>query len=501
MPDDMRDLFSRDIDRIELPPPASWMPGARAARRSVWSGFVAVPALAGVIVLVLVLAVVIQLVRGGLPPQVAKPPSASPSVTATAVPSATTSAQPSATTSPEPSSSARLPASNAVQIEKTLPSSGEWALILTRTFDTSPTQPEQAQGPARLPATDVIRAVPLTARATTQRDTLFLVSFTSGTDATKRTSDNLLREQISPDGHRLVLSVVVDEGRHPAGSSSPQARLALVVVDLVAGTVGALTTDSAYHDEKPAWSPTGDRIAFSRRMLSGPDAGLWEIRADGTGLHQILPPASEVVVSTSLASWNGDGSGVAFFRGFEESGYNVLDLAAGATHELWPPFANSRGLGDWRTGAPAFVGAFAEGRGGGEQRLVTAQDERGNGGKVIVRGASAANAYFLYARWRPGSDEILYARWTADASGQNPSTTLLVTDATGRAPREVLTTHEPTYAAWTSDGRDVVVLEGLGVAGGLRLVAPDGSNVRVVQAYGGAPEARIDWLDLAVLRL
>jgi len=119
----------------------------------------------------------------------------------------------------------------------------------------------------------------------------------------------------------------------------------------------------------------------------------------------------------------------------------------------------------------------------------------------LGNGASAANAYFLYARWRPGSDEILYARWTADASGQNPSTTLLVTDATGRAPREVLTTHEPTYAAWTSDGRDLVVLEGLGVAGGLRLVAPDGSNVRVVQAYGGAPEAQIDWLDLAVLRL
>src|SRR6185503_9058134 len=97
MPDDMRDLFSRDIDRIELPPPASWMPGARTARRSVWSGFVAVPALAGL----LVLAFVIQLIRGGPPPQVAKPPSASPSVTATAVPSPTTSAQPSATTSPE----------------------------------------------------------------------------------------------------------------------------------------------------------------------------------------------------------------------------------------------------------------------------------------------------------------------------------------------------------------------------------------------------------------
>jgi len=498
MPDDMRDLFSRDIDRIELPPPAAWMPGARAARRSVWSGFVAVPALAGV-VLALVLVFVIQLARGDLPPQVAKPPSASPSVTTSAVPSATTSAQP--TTSPEPSSSARLPASTAVQIDKALPSSGDWALILTRTFDTSPTQPEQAQGPARLPATDVIRAVPLTARATTQRDTLFLLSFTSGTDTTRRLSDNLLREQIAPDGHRLVLSVVVDEGRHPAGSSSPQARLALVVVDLVAGTVGALTTDSAFHDQQPAWSPAGDRIAFSRTTLSGQNAGLWEIRADGTGLHQILAPASDVVVSTGLASWNGDGSGVGFFRGFEESGYNVLDLAAGTSRELWPPFANSRGLGDWRTGAPAFVGAFAEGRGGGEQRLVTAQDERGNGGKVIVRGASAANAYFLYARWRPGSDEILYARWTADAAGQNASTTLYVTDASGRSPREIITSHIPMFAAWTPDGRDVVVLEGQGAGGGLRLVAPDGSDQRVVQGYGGIPEARVDWLDLAVLRL
>ena len=75
---DLHDLFRGDIDRIELPPPASWIPSAKRRASSPWGSFVAIPAMAAVIVLALVLAFVLQLARGELP-QVAKSPTPAPS--------------------------------------------------------------------------------------------------------------------------------------------------------------------------------------------------------------------------------------------------------------------------------------------------------------------------------------------------------------------------------------------------------------------------------------
>ena len=394
-----------------------------------------------------------------------------------------------------------LPPSAAVRIDKTLPASGEWALVLRRSYNQAPTDPNQASGPARPPTTDSISAVPLSARATTQRDTLPLLSFTSRSAEGKPVTDNLLREQFSPDGRRLVLSVTVGQ--------DTSARLGLVVVDLIAGTVGALTSDSAYHDDTPAWSPSGDEIAFVRTTVGGAsfhDAGIWTIRADGTGLRRTLDASG-----TYLYSWNGDGTGIAYVMPFLDGSYNVLDVASGRQTRVGSfSVQTGRGLGDWRIATPSFAGAFAGSPHGGDQILLTAEDQQGNRPRAIQRD-TPLNTYFTGARWRPGSNDLLYVRLFQDPNveivGGSPAApkntrTIYVTDASGRAPQAIVRkVYDSVVAAWTPDGRDIVYVQGLGVAGSVHLIAPDGSNDRVVQAFGGAPESQGDWLDLAVLSL
>jgi dipeptidyl aminopeptidase/acylaminoacyl peptidase len=502
---DIHDLFQRDMDRIELPPPGAWMPGAKRPTRSPWRSLIAVPAAAGAIVLALVLAFLIQVARGELP-QVAKSPTPAPSIGA-ASPSALPTPNPSPMgPSPLASPTARpLAPSTAVRIDKTLPASGQWALVLRRAYNRTPIDPNQASGPRRTPTIDSISATPLSARATTPRDTLALLSFTSQSTEGGLVTDNLLREQFSPDGRRLVLSVVTG-----SGASS---RLGLVIVDLVAGTALQLTGDPAFQDGTPAWSPGGDEIAFARTTVGRQvfhDAGIWTIRADGTGLRRVLDASGAYIYS-----WNGDGTGIAYVMPSADASYNVLDLASGR-HARVSPYSvqTGRGMGDWRVGTPAFVGGFARSSHGGEQILLTAADQHGAGAREIAR-ETPLNRYFGGARWRPGSNDILYVKLFQDPNveivGGSPTApkntrTIYVTDASGRAPKAVATkvyenVYENVVAAWSPDGRDIVYLSGQGAAGALVLIAPDGTNERVVQAWGGAPESVGDWLDLAVLSL
>lgn len=484
---DLNELFRRDLDDIELPPPGRWERRPRPMQVSRWRSLLAVPALIGAVALGLVLAVLLNAVRN---PQVATPPSsASPSSSAIASssPGASRSAVPSPTLSP-------ATVIQGVQMHATLPPTGQWALILTRTYDQTPTDPSQGSGPKRGPLTETISAVPLSARATTGRDTIELLSYT-GSISSSPAAQNLLREQISPDGRRLVLSVIVTD--------RPPARLALFVVDLAAGTARPLTSDTRYDETSAAWSPSGDEIALSRCTFAAggacTDAGIWVVRADGIGTRQVLPADTSSPGSTTVFGWNGDGTAIAYARGFEGSRYYLLDVASGRTSAVSARSPLERGAADWRDARPAFVAALAEGPRGGRQFIEVAEDQTGSNPRDVVVGtATDGNTFFHQARWRPGTNDILYVRSHSDPTVV--ARTLFVSDSVGTTPREIKTvSYAAFFATWTPDGRDILYLEGLGIAGTLHLVAPDGTNDRVVAAWGGIPESAKDWVDLAAV--
>jgi Tol biopolymer transport system component len=488
----MRDLFSRDVERVELPPPQAWIPTMRTPRRSLPSGLVAIPALAGVIGLALVAAFVIQLVRGDLPPQVGA--SASPTTTASESSAATSSARPaapSATVTPAASPTpapAALPSSDAVRVTNTLPATGQWALVLRRNLPIEPGS-EVFMSAVR----DSITAVPL--RGGEERPLLDFVGIAK--QQNRASATNLLREQLSPDGRRIVLSVFSGEDAN--------ARVVLVIVDLVNGTVSQLVSDAAYHYELPAWSPRGDLIAFARKPAEPTPAGfagtIWVVRPDGTGLRQVLGPSTVAIEGTSVLGWNGDGSRIAYLRGFEGSPYYLLDPATGNSTTVSGHNAALGTIADWREGTPAFAGALMEGNYGSAAFLVTAGQDGANARDIVTDRTNPHNTSFNGARWRPRSNDIMFTQFTADGSGGGWLSTIQITDASGRAPQAVANEQNSfVLADWTADGRDVAYVSGTETgAGGAFLVSADGTNKRRLASFTATAGFRTQWLQLAVL--
>jgi Tol biopolymer transport system component len=283
------------------------------------------------------------------------------------------------------------------------------------------------------PVRHSVTAVPLDA-PTRLGQAIPLVGFVAQVGEPGRVTDNLLREQFSPDGRRLVLSVF--------SSDAPDARMVLVIVDLVAGTVSELANDPAFDAETPAWSPRGDLIAFTRRPTTSRAASelstIWVVRPDGSGLRQVPLPAPRV--PELVCSWNGDGSRLAFMRGYDALPYELVDPATGSTSRVTDKYGGCRRLGDWRDAASAaFVGFFVDSAfpPGGDGHLVTT-DQRGGSASVVLT-ESTPNAFFRDPRWRPNTNDILYVRASYDASNRHLTNSLLVTDASGRTPRAFAT--------------------------------------------------------------
>lgn len=486
MSDDRRDierLFRADISRIDLPPAPLWFPETDRRQPVRWSGLLAIPAAIGVIALAIVLALVIQLARGQLPSGVASSPT--PVTPGTAIPA---TPLPSATVKP-------LSQLDPVRIHSTLPAEGQWALVL-------------GWSPIGDWTSSVV-AVPLSGQS---KDAIQLISFTTSGNREWANPSNLMRVQLSPDKHRLVLSMTVKDGTF--------ARLGLVIVDLVAGTFTTITSDKAYHDVSPAWSPNGDDIAFLRLgstpgrqspngpLYALPDAGVWMMRADGTGLRRVLGPPAELpnlVSSTALYGWNANGTALGFSQGSGRAlEYKLLEVAGGTVTQMGMHGASwtiTRGGGDWRDGQSAFVGATVDLPAGSPSHIDVADSQLGAGARSVVDGPSDLNANFQYARWRPGSNDVLYVRYVFDTSAEQRRTgTLFVTDATGRKPLQIRSISPARLLAeWTPDGRDVAWVEALDLAAAVHLIRPDGTNDRFLASFAATPGSRTDWIDLAVL--
>jgi TolB protein len=113
----------------------------------------------------------------------------------------------------------------------------------------------------------------------------------------------------APTGNRLVVS--------EAGLSGVGLISQFWLADVDDGTLVNISggDEAAVQDMWPAWSPIGDRIAFTRRELIGDDATvgqqLWLMQSDGSDAHPLVVDAT---ATFSRATWRPDGAALAYVR-------------------------------------------------------------------------------------------------------------------------------------------------------------------------------------------
>jgi dipeptidyl aminopeptidase/acylaminoacyl peptidase len=138
----------------------------------------------------------------------------------------------------------------------------------------------------------------------------------------------------SPDGKRLVLAMeqgqeekfpkpIVIDARHfkedvdgylGAGNGRH-----LYVFDIGSRQLGALTSDPAFNEDLPAWSPDGRQIAFIRTNEKGPDQDgrtdidVIDARPGGT-IRNVARPFAP---NTQALAWSPDGNLIAYLQGLE----------------------------------------------------------------------------------------------------------------------------------------------------------------------------------------
>jgi Tol biopolymer transport system component len=119
----------------------------------------------------------------------------------------------------------------------------------------------------------------------------------------------------SPDGTRIAFTAL-DEPLH------------INILTLATGTVTRLTQGPGTEQWDPAWSAANGRIAFAST------AGVYEIRADGSGLRRVAS-SSRPCCNLNSPSWSPDGTKIVFgitVTGFQE--LVVADVASGKQIEL-----------------------------------------------------------------------------------------------------------------------------------------------------------------------
>jgi TolB protein len=216
----------------------------------------------------------------------------------------------------------------------------------------------------------------------------------------------------SPDGTKLVLTDVLCSYYDPYYGTNCGG--GLIILDPETGGSTVLADGSAAF--RPAWSPTGDVIAFTRCCVYGDNNRIYLARPDGSQLSQLTIPEG---INVSNPGWSPDGKRIAFTS------------SNGTTNDLCVIDVNGSG--------------FA--------RLIS-----GNASGVEGRPA-----------WRPDATSIAFAR--SPVGSTRPAIFLLSLD--NGAVTRVTDGSEP---AWSPDGSRLV-FRGAAI-GGLFTVNVDGSNLR-----------------------
>jgi len=140
------------------------------------------------------------------------------------------------------------------------------------------------------------------------------------TTLTLLTPDTILAQQFqwSPDGSQIAF-----EGRLDAAGEDH-----IFTIARTGGDVHPLSTAPENHDVTPAWSPSGEWIAFVRE--AGTDRGIWAAHPDGSQARSVSPGVFD---RYSGLYWSPDGTRLAAALN-GPGNLTVIDFATGAQTQL-----------------------------------------------------------------------------------------------------------------------------------------------------------------------
>jgi TolB protein len=259
---------------------------------------------------------------------------------------------------------------------------------------------------------------------------IFILSTTSGSTPVRLNAGNVSRSpSASPNGNRIAFYVAQFELN---GDRTDD----IFAVDRNGLNMRRLTSEPGY-DGDPAWSPSGDRIAY-RRIEPGTGRGdVWVMNADGSDKVKLTGdlPATE---SSGPPAWSPDASRIAFIT--------TSYTAGGSASTLWIMNAD------------------------------------GSGKHSLVVNATAGDRD---PTWSPDGSRIAFVR-----SYRDDTDIMIVGVATGEVVRMALPGQQEA-PAWSPDGRHIAYWRHVGTdaSAAIYTVRANGTNVRLhtrLPAWGGA---------------
>jgi TolB protein len=215
--------------------------------------------------------------------------------------------------------------------------------------------------------------------------------------------------------------------------STVAGREQLMVRSLDGRAIRQLTTDAADHED-PAWSPTGDTIAFV--TLTGKEAQIALVPAAGGPIEVLTPPGERVI----HPSWSPDGRRLAYCT----------------DDDLAPPRKNPS--------------------------VIKVMELASRKVRVLISGGVNT-----YPAWSPDGRRMAFRRMLGEANSE-----VFVADTAGGNARNL--TNSPAWdgwPAWSPDGRRLAFASNRGGTGDSQIyvMRPDGSDVRLVARTRGRATA------------